>query len=196
MIMALGLNVTGMGERLYGGELYRVITSSMEPTYMKGDYIVAKKEDSFDIYVGDVILFYSDDPATMGLPIAHRVKSIYNDERGIKYYVTAGDAAPHEDENPVVEYEVIGKVIKKSYLFSITTKLFTSPVFLICTLGFPTVLLLSSLSAEIFFRNIHKNELREYIIQAGLDPDDEKLRELIEQFGEDIIDVIKTQNKM
>lgn len=196
MIIALGLNITGVGEKLYGGELYRIITSSMEPTYMKGDYVVVEKGRGIDVNVGDVILFSTDDPATMGLPIAHRVKSIYLDERGVECYITAGDAAPSNDDSPVSAQNVIGKVIKKSYLFSVTTRLFTSPVFLFCALGIPLILILISLSAEKLFRYRHKAELEEYIIQAGLDPNDERLRELIERFGEDIIDTIKSKNKM
>ncbi|MBP5209541.1 MAG: signal peptidase I [Clostridia bacterium] len=53
--------------------LLRISTDSMSPTIEAGDYIRVEKITADDVRVGDVITFYSDDPALGGSLNTHRV---------------------------------------------------------------------------------------------------------------------------
>lgn len=96
--------------RLFGIQVYSVISGSMEPEYPVGSLIYVKKAEPSDISVGDVITFVlpSNTPAT------HRVVRI--DEQNRCFY-TKGDANEAEDGSPVDFRNLIGTpVFKIPYL--------------------------------------------------------------------------------
>jgi len=83
-----------------------VLSSSMEPTYSPGDIIVVKDVDPANIVVGDVITFsFGEDKV-----VTHRVLDIEQTEERL-LFTTMGDAMSSPDLNPVLEENVIGKVI-------------------------------------------------------------------------------------
>lgn len=98
-----------IGVRLFGIQVYSVISGSMEPEYPVGSLIYVKKAEPLDIKVGDVITFALKDET----PATHRVIDI--DEKEQKFY-TKGDANDTEDA-PVHFNNLIGKpVFKIPYL--------------------------------------------------------------------------------
>lgn len=94
----------------YGYSFLSVTTPSMEPLYPVGSVVITKKGDTKDLVVGDVISFYSDDPAIYGKPNTHRILEIRTNATNKTYFITKGDNNPIADGYTVDEDKVIGKV--------------------------------------------------------------------------------------
>ena len=56
----------GKPPNIFGFTMLRITTGSMEPTYATDTLLVVKKTDPKEIMEGDVISFYSTDPALEG----------------------------------------------------------------------------------------------------------------------------------
>ena len=84
----------------------------MEPAIPVGSMVYSRPIEPVDLDVGDVIVFYKTDGEDR--PITHRV--VENDAAARKL-VTKGDANAHEDQDPVLYDNVIGKVVLHIPLF-------------------------------------------------------------------------------
>ncbi|MEI6580266.1 MAG: signal peptidase I [Eubacteriales bacterium] len=93
-----------------GYSFLSVSTPSMVPTYPVGTIVITKKVKTIELKVGDVISFYSEDPAILGFPNTHRIVSIDKNKFGQTSFVTKGDNNPIADSYPVFDSKVIGKV--------------------------------------------------------------------------------------
>lgn len=100
----------GAVPELFGYSVLRVSTASMEPLYPVGSIVIAKKIDPADLKDGDIISYYSAEPAIYGLPNTHRILSTQSDETDRLYFVTKGDNNPVADYYPVYTEDLIGKV--------------------------------------------------------------------------------------
>lgn len=69
----------GEAPNLGGYTVFRITTGSMRPSYDTDTLILVKKTDPSQIQVGDVISFYSADPALDGAVNTHRVIAIEED---------------------------------------------------------------------------------------------------------------------
>jgi signal peptidase len=117
LILALGINF-GLGFVL-GAEkpVMAVVSSSMEPTFSKGDLVVIKGVEPEEIKVGDIIVYYNP---FKHIPVVHRVVAI-EEMDGRRYFITKGDnnlTNPYPDQDPrvmlappVSEQYLRGKVI-------------------------------------------------------------------------------------
>jgi signal peptidase I len=92
--------------RLFGCQIYHVISGSMEPAIPTGSVVYVKEVEADTIETNDVIAFYSDTDS--GAIITHRVVSnrIVSGE-----FVTKGDANDAEDVTPVSYDRLLGKVV-------------------------------------------------------------------------------------
>ena len=92
--------------RLFGCQIYHVISGSMEPAIPTGSVVYVKEVEADNIETNDVIAFYSDTDS--GAIITHRVVSnrIVSGE-----FVTKGDANDAEDVTPVSYDRLLGKVV-------------------------------------------------------------------------------------
>ena len=70
------LTKPGQPPNICGYQALRVTTGSMAPTYPVDTLLIVKSTPSEDIKVGDVISFYSTDPALEGAVNTHRVTAI------------------------------------------------------------------------------------------------------------------------
>ncbi len=95
-----------VGVRLFGVQVYSVISGSMEPEYPVGALIYVKEIDPTEIEVNDVITYVLPN----GTPSTHRVVRI--DEENQHFY-TKGDANDYEDASPVYFKNLIGTPIFK-----------------------------------------------------------------------------------
>ena len=95
-----------VGIRLFGLNIYVVLSSSMEPTYMTGSVIYVKSVDTDQLAVGDVITFRlaGDTIAT------HRIIEV-TEANGQPAFRTQGDANELEDAAAVLASQVVGKPI-------------------------------------------------------------------------------------
>lgn len=91
--------------RLMGGQIYTVVSGSMEPAIPVGSLVYVEGMEPEDVVVNDVIAFYGGRDANA--IITHRVV----ENRVIMgEFITKGDANQTNDMNPVNYNEFIGKV--------------------------------------------------------------------------------------
>lgn len=97
------------GIRIFGVQVYGVLTGSMEPAYPTGSLIYVKKVDAQDLRVNDVITF-SISPNVIA---THRIVEIVPDEANptILRYRTKGDANKDVDAALVSAGNIIGKAM-------------------------------------------------------------------------------------
>lgn len=91
--------------RLFGYQIYTVISGSMEPEIPLGSLVYVQASDPETVVEGDVIAYYG---STNGAIITHRV--VYN-QTVVKSFVTKGDANDIEDMVPVAYERFLGKVV-------------------------------------------------------------------------------------
>lgn len=100
--------------RLFGVELYSVLSGSMKPSYCVGDLIYTAPVDAEEIKEGDVISFRMGTDHTV---VTHRVIGM---DREKEEFYTKGDANSLQDGNPVSYGDIIGvvsyKIPKLGYL--------------------------------------------------------------------------------
>jgi len=96
------------GIRLFGFQVYGVLSGSMEPTYPTGSLIYVRKVNPEDLQLRDVITFQ-----VSGSTIAtHRIVEIVTDANNpaLRSFRTQGDANDSPDANLVSPGSIIGKV--------------------------------------------------------------------------------------
>lgn len=98
---------------IFGKSILHIVTGSMEPTILTGDYIIIDRKDITNLQIGDIISFYSEEENTKGLIVTHRIIDI--NENG--EYVTKGDANNVTDVKNVRKSQIIGKYRKKARIF-------------------------------------------------------------------------------
>lgn len=140
----------GQAPSFGGYTVFRITTGSMEPTYDVDTLILVKKTDPSEIRVGDVISFYSSDPALEGSVNTHRVTSTKEGARGANgdgdywTYTTKGDANNAEDQYGTDSDALIGKVVASSLLLGKLARLVSNPLIFIPVILIPLVIILIS----------------------------------------------------
>lgn len=92
--------------KLFGYQIYNVLTQSMEPAMPVGSAIYVKRCDPQALRQGEIITFRLSEAT--GLVETHRV--VENDTQA-KQLITKGDANALPDVNPVSYERVVGKVV-------------------------------------------------------------------------------------
>lgn len=137
----------GQAPSFGGYTVFRITTGSMEPTYDVDTLILVKKTDPSEIRVGDVISFYSSDPALEGSVNTHRVtgtKGGANGDGDYWTYTTKGDANNAEDQYGTDSDALIGKVVASSLLLGKLARLVSNPLIFIPVILIPLVIILIS----------------------------------------------------
>lgn len=93
-----------VGVRLFGIEIFTVLSGSMEPEYHTGSVIYVKPTDAADLAEGDVITFRIGS----GTVATHRIIEVV-EENGEIAYRTKGDANGIADGGLVAPEDVIGE---------------------------------------------------------------------------------------
>ena len=95
-----------VGARVFGLQVFTVLSGSMEPTYHTGSLIYVKKVDPYTIQSGQVITFLLDEDTIA----THRVVAVVPDEEdaSVIRFRTKGDANASEDGGLVHYKNVIG----------------------------------------------------------------------------------------
>lgn len=84
-----------------------VMTDSMEPTIMEGDFIVMEEVDPESLEVGDVISFFATEQDQVIIK-THRIVEI-DTSSGFKSFTTRGDNNEVNDTVPVFSNDIVGK---------------------------------------------------------------------------------------
>ena len=94
------------GVRLFGLQVYTVLSGSMEPAYPVGALLYDKKVDPAQLRPGDVITFMLDEETI----VTHRIVEVVPDEEdpSVIRFRTKGDANAAEDGSLVHYKNVLG----------------------------------------------------------------------------------------
>ncbi|MBQ4067246.1 MAG: signal peptidase I [Clostridia bacterium] len=106
LVVVLAILLAGM--RLFGFNVFTVLSGSMEPVIHTGSIVYVKEVKPEDIRTGDVITYMLDENTIS----THRVVEVIPDEEDptVIRYKTKGDANASEDGVPVHCQNVIGEV--------------------------------------------------------------------------------------
>lgn len=109
ILVGLGvlLAVLLVGVRLFGIQIYTVLSGSMEPTYHTGALLYVKETDPMELEAGDVITFRLEG----GTIATHRIVEVVSSENGTDdiCFRTKGDANDMVDGSLVKAEHVLGK---------------------------------------------------------------------------------------
>jgi len=143
LLILLTVVMTGSGQvpSFLGYSVFHVVTGSMEPSIPVDSLLVVRQVDVEEVEVGDIITFYSRDPALGGSPNTHRVAAIEEDEDGIRF-VTRGDANPVDDEYTTGAAELIGVVVFSSLFLGKAVRVMSNPLVFFPLLIVPLAILL------------------------------------------------------
>lgn len=143
VVILLNVVMTKSGQvpNVAGYSMLRVLTGSMEPAIGTDAIIIVRKTAADQVQVGDVITFYSSDPALGGAVNTHRVTEISR-ENGVLTYATKGDANLIEDKYPPNEYDLIGVVVFSSALIGRFIRLISNPLIFIPLVLLPLLILI------------------------------------------------------
>ncbi|SEF79206.1 signal peptidase I [Eubacterium ruminantium] len=176
----------GKAVNIFGKSLLHVITGSMEPTISVDDYIIVEEADIGSLTEGDIIAYYSRNPEVYGKIVIHRIIGINEDGS----FITMGDANPIPDSIPVKADEIVGKYVRRSWLFNWMAS-FMEPRKLLLLLAVVPIFILSIYEAGTLTKLIRKeikSKSGEAEASAGKTQEthDEKVarlkREAIEEF--------------
>ena len=105
-VIAILLAVALVGIRLFGLQVFSVLSGSMEPNYHVGSLIYVKEVDYHELKSGDVITFMLDED----LVATHRIVDVCpdQDDPTVLRYQTKGDANEAADGTLVHYKNVIG----------------------------------------------------------------------------------------
>ena len=131
----------GEAPSIGGYTVFRVTTGSMRPTYDIDTMILVKKTDPSEIKVGDVISFYSADPALEGSVNTHRVTEVSQEGDHWKY-TTKGDSNNAVDQYGTDSDALIGKVIASSLILGKLARLVSNPLIFIPVILIPLAIIL------------------------------------------------------
>lgn len=155
VILALAL----VGVRLFGFQVYSVLSGSMEPTYSTGSLLYVKKVDPADVRVGDVITFMLDENTVA----THRVTEVMpdEDEPGIYRYFTKGDANEYADQKSVHSNNLLGTPVFSIPYLGYVANYIQHPPGLYIAISAGAVLLLLVFVPDLFDDDKKNNKKKE-----------------------------------
>ena len=139
---------SGQAPQVLGYTMLRVTTGSMEPTYAIDTLIVVKKEAPSAIQEGDIISFYSSDPALDGAVNTHRVTAAKAQPDGSSLrYRNEGRRQQCEDAYGVHSNYLLGKVVGSSLLLGKLSRLAANPLIFVPVILVPLFVILLTTAA-------------------------------------------------
>lgn len=136
LILALALTIAlSVYSKVTGNQVFQttvlwVLTDSMEDAIPARSYILVKAVDPREIREGDIITFYSRDPAISGSLNSHRVVEIIGDHEAFR---TKGDNNPAADAYTVPATDVVARYVRNLPALTVFGRLFATTGGLIVT---------------------------------------------------------------
>lgn len=141
VLLTVVLTPAGQVPQVMGFSVLRVLTGSMKPEIPEDSMLLVQKADAASLQVGDVISFFSPDPSLNGALNTHRIVGIAEVDGSLQF-TTKGDANPIEDQYPVDESRVLGKVLFVSTRLGKLLHLISNPLVFGLAVLVPLVLIL------------------------------------------------------
>ena len=136
LILALALTIAlSVYSKVTGNQVFQttvlwVLTDSMEDAIPARSYILVKAVDPRELREGDIITFYSRDPAISGSLNSHRVVEIIGDHEAFR---TKGDNNPAADAYTVPASDVVARYVRNLPALTVFGRLFATTGGLIVT---------------------------------------------------------------
>lgn len=141
VLLSVVLTPAGQVPRVMGYSVLRVLTGSMKPEIPQDAVLLVQQTDPAALAVGDVISYYSPDPALDGALNTHRIVGI-SDTGSTLQFTTKGDANLIADQIPVDARNVVGKVVYVSARLGTVIRLISNPLVFGLAVLLPLVLML------------------------------------------------------
>lgn len=150
---------------LFGYKMYIVNSDSMAATdFNAGSLIFTKEVDPSTLAAGDIITFMSQDPASFGETVTHKIRSRTIDAEGNPGFITYGTTTGANDETIVTYPYILGKY--QSHIGGLGTFfnfLKTTPGYFVCIFTpFVLIILYEGIKFFNLFRR-YKNEQMEEV---------------------------------
>lgn len=137
----------GKTPQLFGYQILRISSTSMEPKLKVGDIIISKSvKDVTALKLGDVITYKGKVGSYSDKTITHEVTQEPYKENGKYYLQTRGIANSYPDPE-ISEDQVIGKMVCTLSIFSVAYNFFITPWGLAVILGFLTLVFINEVFA-------------------------------------------------
>lgn len=95
---------------IFGFKAFIVTSDSMKATdFAAGDIIFCHEVDPETLKIGDIITFESQDPASYGEVVTHKIRDIRITDKNNLWFVTYGTTTGVDDEYPVLSTFILGK---------------------------------------------------------------------------------------
>ena len=141
VLLTVVLTPAGQVPQVMGFSVLRVLTGSMKPEIPEDSMLLIQKADAASLQVGDVISFFSPDPSLNGALNTHRIVDIAEADGSLQF-TTKGDSNLIEDQYPVDESRVVGKVLFVSTRLGKLLRLISNPLVFGLAVLVPLVLIL------------------------------------------------------
>lgn len=149
---------------LFGYKMYIVNSDSMAKTdFNAGDLIFAKEVDPSTLKEGDIITYMSQNTASFGETVTHKIRKVTTDAEGNSGFITYGTTTGKDDETIVTYPYVLGKYQGKiAGLGTFFNFLKTPPGYFVCIFT-PFMLIIVYEGVKFFglFRRYKKEQLEE-----------------------------------
>lgn len=146
IVFATIQRISGKSPSIFGYQIYRISSGSMEPELEIGDIILCKQIDIREVHLGDVVTYTATSGELAGQAITHKVIRQTYFENGYYYIETKGIAEGALADDPVREDALLGKMQTKIPLLKHVFNIFLSPFGYILVVA----LILLAFSKEIF----------------------------------------------
>lgn len=148
---------------LFGVKCYVVTSDSMAATdFNAGSLILVKEVDPSTLQEGDIITFMSQDTASFGETVTHKIRMLATDAEGNPGFITYGTTTDVDDETIVTYPYILGKYEKHiPGLGTFFNFLKTTPGYFVCIfIPFMLIILYEGVKFVGLFRR-YKNEQME-----------------------------------
>lgn len=173
---------------IFGFKFFVVQTDSMSATdFSAGDVIISKEVDPSTLKEGDIITFISQNPASFGETVTHKIRRLTNDKEGNPAFITYGTTTDTDDETPVAYPYIVGQyqgripAVGTFFMFIKTT-----PGFIVCIfVPFAVLILIQVINFVRLFRRYKReqsDELKEE--RKKLEEEKKESAEMLRQLQE------------
>ena len=148
MVLAILLAVAFVGVRLFGLDVYTVLSGSMEPNIPVGSLIYVQDKNPADLKAGDVITYMASEKTV----VTHRIVEVVPDENdpSVLRFRTKGDANNTEDGGLVHSNNILGKQVFHIPLLGYVSNYIQSPPGMYVAIGVGAVILLLTFVPDFF----------------------------------------------
>lgn len=168
ILLIVVLTKPGKTPQFGGYMVLRITTGSMEPAYPVDSLILVRKTSPQAVRKGDVISFYSSDPALSGAVNTHRVVAVEEGTDGVRF-VTRGDANNTVDRYDVDASDLLGKVEGSSLILGKAVRLLSNPLIFVPIILLPLgIILFGNLIRTIVYARTIAREEEEAAVQEAI----------------------------